>query len=107
MNDCIFCNIAAKTAPATIVAETDEFMAFNDLHPQAKHHILIIPKKHIPTMNDLNESEGDDALMGRMMLFARDLAKEKGLKGHKLQFHVDKEGGQVVFHVHMHLMANS
>lgn len=106
MKDCIFCKIAAKDMQADIVAENDEFLAFNDINPRAKHHFLIIPRKHIPTMNDLNEKEGDDALIGRMMLFARDLAKKEGFNGHKLAFHVGEGGGQIIFHVHMHLMAS-
>lgn len=106
MEDCLFCKIAAKTIPSDIVAENEEFVAFNDIHPRAKHHILIIPRKHIPSMNDLNEAEGDDALIGRMMLFARDLAKEKKINGHRLQFHVGKGGGQIIFHIHLHLMAD-
>ena len=105
MDDCIFRKIASKEMKADIVTENEEFVAFNDTNPRATHHILIIPKKHIPTMNDLNETEGDDALIGRMMLFARDIAKEKGFDGHQLQFHVGKGGGQIIFHVHMHLMA--
>ncbi len=91
---------------ADIVYENDEFVAFNDLNPRAKHHILIIPRKHIPTMNDLDEKDGDDALIGRMMLFARDIAKKHGFNGHQLQFHVGKGGGQIIFHVHMHLMSS-
>lgn len=106
MEDCIFCKIAAKEMTADIVREGDEFVAFNDINPRAKTHILIIPRKHIPTMNDLNEAEGDDVLIGRMMLFARDLAKEKELNGHRLQFHVGKGGGQIIFHIHLHLMSD-
>ena len=106
MEDCIFCKIAAKQMEAKIVAENDEFLAFDDINPRAKHHILIIPLKHIPSMNDLNEAEGDDALIGRMMLFARDIAKAQGFSGHQFQFHVGKSGGQVIFHVHLHLLSN-
>ncbi len=106
MEDCLFCKIASKEMSADLVSENEEFVAFNDINPRAKHHILIIPKKHIPTMNDLDEEEGDDALMGRMMVFARDLAKEKGFNGHQLQFHVGKGGGQIIFHVHLHLMSS-
>ncbi|MBN2306755.1 HIT domain-containing protein [Candidatus Peregrinibacteria bacterium] len=107
MEDCLFCKIAGKQIETEIVDENKEFVAFNDIHPRAKHHILIIPRKHIPSMNDLNEAEGDDALIGRMMLFARDLAKKKGFSGHQLQFHVGESGGQIIFHVHLHLMSDS
>lgn len=106
MKDCLFCKIASKKIKADLVAENEEFVAFNDINPRAKHHILIIPRKHIPTMNDLKESEGDDALIGRMMLFARDIVKKKGFNGHQFQFHVGAGGGQIIFHVHMHLMSN-
>jgi histidine triad (HIT) family protein len=107
MEDCLFCKIADKEIPADIVYENEEFVAFNDINPRAKTHILIIPRKHIPTMNDLNETEGDDALVGRMMLVARDIAEQKGLGGHKLQFHVGKGGGQIIFHIHLHLMSDN
>lgn len=106
MEDCLFCKIARKEMSTEFVFENEEFVAFNDINPRAKHHILIIPKKHIPTMNDLNEMEGDDALVGRMMLVARDLAKEKEFNGHQLQFHVGEGGGQIIPHIHLHLMSN-
>ncbi len=107
MENCLFCKIIKKEVEADILLENEEFMAFKDIHPQAKYHILIIPKKHISSMNDLNEKEKDDALIGRMLLFARDFAKKEQFDGHKLAFHVGKGGGQIIFHVHMHLMANS
>lgn len=107
MEQCIFCKIAGKEMKADIVFENDEFVAFKDINPRAKHHLLIIPRKHIPTMNDIDESQGDDALIGRMMLVARDIAKEKNFDGHQLQFHVGKGGGQIVFHLHMHLMSHA
>lgn len=104
--DCLFCKITANEIPSEKVFESEEILAFKDIHPKAKTHLLIIPKKHIPTINDLNESEEDEMLVGKMMLVARDLAKELGLLGYKLQFNVGESGGQVVFHIHLHLISN-
>ena len=106
MEDCIFCKIIAKEIPSTTVFENDEMIAFKDINPVAKYHFLIVPRKHIPTMNDLNETQNDEALVGRMLLTARDLAKDMGLKSHKLQFNVGKEAGQTVFHIHLHLISH-
>lgn len=104
--DCIFCKIIKKEIPSENVFENEEILAFKDLHPKSKTHLLIIPKKHIPTINDLNEDEEDEVLVGKMMLVARDLAKKKKLSGYKLQFNVGKSGGQEVFHIHLHLISN-
>jgi histidine triad (HIT) family protein len=106
MEDCIFCKIINKDISSDFVFENDEIVAFNDIHPKAKTHILIVPKKHIPTINDLNESEEDEVLVGKMMLAARDIAKEKKLSGYNLVFNVGKTAGQIVFHIHLHLMSN-
>ena len=104
MNDCIFCRIASKEIPSNILYEDDFCVIFPDLYPKAKTHWLIIPKKHIPTIIDLEK--GDEILVGHMIEKARDLALKGDLKGYKLQFNVGKEGGQEVFHVHLHLMAD-
>jgi len=106
MNDCLFCKIADKKIPSEVVYEDDEFVAFNDINPAAKTHILIIPKKHIDSIIEIDESQEDDALIGRLILTARNIAKNKGLTGYKLQFHVGKDGGQIIFHIHLHLMSN-
>jgi len=103
---CLFCQIINKEIPSEFVFENDEFVAFKDINPRAKTHLLIVPKKHIDTIKDIDEKEGDDALVGRMILTARNIAKEKGLEGYQLQFHVGKEGGQIIFHIHLHLMSN-
>lgn len=91
--------------PSDMILENDELVVFKDIYPKAKHHLLIVPKKHIPTINDLNENEADEQLIGKMALVARDLAKEMNLSGYKLQFNVGESGGQVVFHIHLHLMS--
>lgn len=104
MSDCIFCRIASKEIPATILYEDDLCMIFSDINPKAKNHWLTIPNKHIPTIIDIEK--GDEALIGHMVEKSRDLAVSKGLKGYKLQFNVGEAGGQEVMHVHMHLLAN-
>jgi histidine triad (HIT) family protein len=106
MDDCIFCKIINKEISTDFVYENDEIVAFNDIHPKAKTHILIVPKKHIPTINELNKEEKDEILVGKMMLVARDIAKEKKLSGYNLVFNVGKTAGQIVFHIHLHLMSN-
>lgn len=103
---CIFCQIINKEIPAEIVYENDTLIAFKDIYPKAKTHILIVPKKHIETIKDIDENSGDDALIGKMMLTARDIAKEKNLDGYQLLFNVGKSAGQIIFHIHLHLMSN-
>lgn len=102
---CIFCKIVAGEIPATIVHQDDEVVAFRDLHPQAPTHILIIPRKHIATVNDL--ADGDAAIVGRLYLTARDLAAQLGLSdnGYRLVMNTNRDGGQTVFHIHLHLLA--
>ena len=100
--DCIFCKIVAGEIPANKVYEDDQVVAFHDIHPKAPVHILIIPKKHIPTLADL--APEDEPLVGHMAKVAKQVAAEQGLKGYKVLFNVNKEGGQVVFHLHMHVL---
>lgn len=102
--DCIFCKIASKQAQANVLHEDEDTMAFEDIHPQAPVHILIIPKKHIATVNDLTGP--DQPLAGKLFLLARDLAKKKNVdrSGYRLITNCNAEGGQMVFHLHMHLL---
>ena len=102
--DCLFCKIVNRELPAEIVFEDDDLVAFNDISPQAPTHILIIPKVHIATVNDLTENEID--LPGRLVLRARALAGEKGIadSGYRLIMNCNSEGGQTVYHIHMHLL---
>ncbi|MBI5413146.1 histidine triad nucleotide-binding protein [Candidatus Peregrinibacteria bacterium] len=102
MNDCIFCKITNKKLPAKIQYEDELCMAFNDIHPKDRIHILVIPKKHIPTIAYLED--GDEKLMGHLIKIAKELAKKNGCPGYRLTFFVGKEGGQEVFHVHLHLI---
>jgi len=84
--DCIFCNIAQKAAPADIVYEDNAFVVFRDIHPKAPVHLLIVPRKHIATLQEVQES--DTELMGKLLLTAQKVAREKQLKGYKLQMSV-------------------
>lgn len=104
MADCIFCKIAAGEIPAKIVHESDSLIAFEDVNPVAPVHILIVPKNHIATANDL--SEGDRDLIGQMILCARDLAKERNIaeKGYRTVLNCMSGAGQSVYHIHLHLL---
>jgi len=105
MTDCLFCKIASGEMRADIVRQDDEFIAFNDSNPQAPLHALIIPRRHIPTLNDLRET--DDALVGRMQRLAASIAEEKGYadRGYRTVFNCNRDAGQSVFHIHLHLLA--
>ena len=100
----IFSKIINKEIPAEIVYEDDELLAFNDINPQAPVHILIIPKKEIKTLNDIEPK--DQEIMGRMILLAKDLAKENNIdkSGYRTIFNCNDDGGQTVFHIHLHLI---
>lgn len=101
---CLFCNIAQGKIPATIVHTDDKIMAFRDVAPQAPTHILIIPKKHIPTINALQPE--DSPLIAHMIQTAKDIATKEGLteSGYRLVFNVNADGGQTVYHIHLHLL---
>ncbi len=99
---CIFCKIAAKEIPSDIVFENADVIAFKDLSPQAPTHILIIPKTHISTTEDINDSNSNIA--GRMIFAASEIAKGLKLEGYRLVFNCNEIAGQTVFHVHCHLL---
>lgn len=103
MEGCIFCKIAAGEIPSAKVFESENLLAFNDINPKAKVHILVIPKKHIESVKHL--SEHDKELAGELFLAAKKIAKEKGLEGYKLIMNVGREGGQLVDHLHLHLVS--
>lgn len=105
MTDCLFCKIAAREIPATIVYEDAALMAIADINPQAPLHLLIIPKTHIQTLNDLGPEH--EALVGNMVRCAAALAKERGYeaRGYRTVFNTNREAGQTVFHIHLHLLA--
>ncbi|RME73981.1 MAG: histidine triad nucleotide-binding protein [Planctomycetota bacterium] len=102
--DCLFCKIARGEIPADVVAQRDGLLAFNDIHPQAPHHVLVIPTEHVPTVNDLAERHAE--LVGRMVLLARDVAAERGFAedGYRLVLNNGRHGGQSVYHLHLHLL---
>ena len=104
MLDCIFCEIANKEAPGEIVYEDDKIIAFKDIKPLAPIHFLIIPKKHISSVDHV-EIE-DKTLMGDLIMAAQKIAREKKLNGYKLQINVGRPAGQIVDHLHLHLLAN-
>ena len=100
--DCLFCKIVAGDLPSEQLYEDDEILVFKDISPQAPFHGVIIPKAHISTLNDLRDDQAE--LMGRFFVVARNLAAEHELPGYRVVINTNAEGGQVVFHVHMHLL---
>ena len=104
MSDCIFCKIINKEIPSKIVYEDDDILAFEDINPLAKVHILLIPKKHIETAADLQEE--DAAVIGKIYLTAKKIAEEKGMAedGYRIVNNCKEFGGQEVFHIHFHLL---
>jgi histidine triad (HIT) family protein len=103
MTDCIFCKIANGTIPARKVHETGDVVAFHDLNPAAPVHILVIPRKHIATLDDTVEA--DASLLGAMLLAAKDVAEKSALSGgYRVVMNVQAGAGQSVFHVHLHLL---
>ena len=102
--DCIFCQIVAGKVPSEILYQDEEVIAFRDINPQAPTHLLIIPKKHIPSLAHLPEAESP--LIGHMAKVANQLAKEEGIfeRGYRLVVSCGEEGGQLVPHLHMHLL---
>lgn len=103
MSDCIFCKIANKEI-GSLIYEDELVAAFNDLNPQAPVHILVVPKEHISTLNELNEK--NSSFVGHMALVASKLAKEKGLEesGYRILMNCNGDAGQTVFHIHMHVL---
>ncbi|MEI7890663.1 MAG: histidine triad nucleotide-binding protein [bacterium] len=106
--ECIFCEIGKKKAPAKIVFENKEIIAFNDIKPLAPVHVIIIPKKHIFSINEIVNPD-DVQLLGNMIVAARDIAKELNIAkdGYKLLFRTGKHGGQEVDHIHLHLIGGA
>jgi len=102
--ECLFCKIANGEIPATIIREDERVVAFRDLSPQAPVHALVIPRRHITTLNDLGED--DAALLGHMVLTAQQIAEQEGIaeSGFRVVMNCNREGGQTVFHIHLHLL---
>jgi len=101
--DCLFCKIINKELSSDIVFENDEVIAIKDIYPKAPVHILIIPKKHIISINHIGE--GDIDLVGGLFLIAKQIAAEKKIDGYKLLFNVGAKAGQIIDHLHLHLLA--
>lgn len=101
---CLFCKIINREIPAAIVYEDDAVLAFNDINPQASTHVLIVPKQHIATLNDLRPDH--DAIVGTLVRSAAAVAKERGIdaSGYRTVFNTNRDAGQTVFHIHLHLL---
>jgi histidine triad (HIT) family protein len=113
MENCIFCKIAARQIPSNLIHEDEDVIAFHDINPASPVHLLIVPKQHIPTLSDCNEKHA--ALLGKMMLLAAELADRHGCGyiadangnrngGYKTLFNTGPDGGQEVYHLHLHVM---
>ena len=100
--DCLFCRIVRKEIPAKIVAENADCVAFRDINPQAPVHVLVIPREHVASLNEVK----DGALVGRMHTFAAKIARDEGLaeRGYRTLINTNAEAGQTVFHIHLHLL---
>ncbi|OGQ95045.1 MAG: histidine triad nucleotide-binding protein [Deltaproteobacteria bacterium RIFOXYA12_FULL_61_11] len=104
MPKCLFCSISSGEIPATIVYQDTDLLAFEDIAPQAPVHLLIIPRKHLPTLNELTSA--DHLLVGKMLSLAKDLAAKNGLaeRGYRAVFNCNRDACQSVFHIHLHLL---
>ncbi len=104
MFGCIFCQIVAKEKPSGILYEDEQCVAFQDIHPKAPVHVLVVPRKHIPSLND--EKAEDEALLGHLLAVAARIAKQKGIdgSGYRTLINTNAEAGQTVFHLHLHVM---
>ena len=105
MSDCLFCKIIAGQIPGHLVHDDRDVVAFKDINPQAPLHVLIVPRRHIATLNDL--TAGDDGLIGGMFRRAAALAKQNGYaeRGYRTVLNCNQDAGQTVFHIHLHLLA--
>ncbi len=102
--DCLFCKIIKREIPAAIVYEDEHVLAFNDINPQGPTHVLVVPKRHIPTLNDLTGD--DDRIVGEVVRRAAAIAQERGISadGFRTVFNTNRGAGQTVFHIHLHLI---
>jgi len=104
MDNCLFCKIAKKEIPAKVVYEDETILAFEDIHPKAPTHVLIIPKDHFASLNDVPEDKGD--LLAHILIKARQIAGDKGIaeSGYRIVLNTARDSGQDVFHIHFHLL---
>lgn len=103
-SDCLFCKIVEREIPASIVYEDDRVLAFNDINPQGPTHVLVIPKQHIPSLNDV--ASENDGIVGEVVRRAAAIAKARGISagGYRVVFNTNRDAGQTVFHIHLHLI---
>jgi len=104
MDDCLFCKMVSGEIKPDVLYENDDVLAFRDINPQAPVHILIIPKRHLSTLNDLEER--DAGMIGKLFLAAKSVAAQEGIDqaGYRTLINCNEQGGQVVFHIHLHLL---
>lgn len=102
--DCLFCKISNNQIETKFLYENDNLVVFKDINPAAPVHLLIVPKRHLRSINNINPADAE--LIGEMMIVAKQMAAENGVaeSGYKLLFNVEKGGGQVIFHLHLHLI---
>ncbi len=107
MGDCIFCKIVEGTSKAEVVFRDEQVTAFRDIHPAAPKHILVVPNRHIPSMNEI--TPGDEALIGHLFSAARQIAEEQGIagEGYRLVINTGTYAGQVVPHLHLHILGGA
>ena len=105
MTDCLFCKIVGGDIPATLVHEDEHLIAFKDINPQAPLHVLVVPRRHVASLNELADT--DDALVGEMVRRAAAIAAENGYaeRGYRTVFNCNADAGQTVFHIHLHVLA--
>ena len=104
LQNCIFCKIVQGQAPADFLYKNDSLVVFKDIHPHAPVHLLIVPRRHIRSINDIDAADAE--IVSEMILTGKQMAKQSGISasGYKLLFNVEKGGGQVIFHLHLHLL---
>ena len=104
MSDCLFCKIVKREIPGSIVYEDDHVLAFDDINPQAPTHVLIVPKRHIASLDEL--APGDVQIVGELARRAAAIARERGIAagGYRTVFNTNRDAGQTVFHIHLHLL---
>jgi len=102
VSECVFCKIVAKELPSDVVYEDDAIIAFRDINPVAPVHILVIPKRHIKSLQDTEPQ--DEQLLGALLSVARKVASEQGLEGYRVATNIGKDGGQVIEHLHFHVI---
>ncbi len=103
-SDCLFCKMVNRQTPSAFLHEDDDFIVVRDINPAAPIHLLLIPKKHIRSIKDLEKEDG--AIISKFFMLAKDKAKDQGINtsGYKLLFNVEQGGGQEIFHIHLHLI---